>query len=72
MNKTCLFEAFGNCFEGHPRNIKNNRSGNLLAEKESTSWFTVTSTAKGDTITVIGVCSAEATFLKLLSYEGWK
>ncbi|XP_046739568.1 uncharacterized protein LOC124407470 [Diprion similis] len=41
----------------------NNRPGYVLAEKGSKAVSTVTSTEKGETITVIACCSAEGTFL---------
>ncbi|KAI4462014.1 hypothetical protein MML48_5g00018667 [Holotrichia oblita] len=41
----------------------NNRPGYVLAEKGSKPVSTITSTEKGETITVIGCCNAEGTFL---------
>ncbi|CAK1599571.1 unnamed protein product [Parnassius mnemosyne] len=41
----------------------NNRPGHVLAEKGSKAVSTVTSTEKGETITVIACCNAEGTFL---------
>ncbi|KAI4462015.1 hypothetical protein MML48_5g00018725 [Holotrichia oblita] len=41
----------------------NNRPGYVLAEKGSKAVSTITSTEKGETITVIGCCNAECTFL---------
>ncbi|CAG5055608.1 unnamed protein product [Parnassius apollo] len=41
----------------------NNRPGHVLAEKGTKAVSTVTSTEKGETITVIACCNAEGTFL---------
>ncbi|CAB3256885.1 unnamed protein product [Arctia plantaginis] len=41
----------------------NSRPGHVLAQKGSKVVHTVTSTEKGETITVIACCNAEGTFL---------
>lgn len=41
----------------------NNRPGHVLAKKGSKAVSTITSTEKGETVTVIGCCNAEGTFL---------
>lgn len=41
----------------------NSRPGHVLAEKGSKTISTVTSTEKGETITVVACCNAEGVFL---------
>lgn len=64
LEKYELFNKPSNIFNMDESGLQlNNRPGHVLAKKGSKAVSTVTSTEKGETITVIGCCNAEGIFL---------